>query len=145
MQSIRLDAVPVKSRDIRKSFEGLPESDFLYKLTPYDVPEFVVSEYDRERGKLVIRFAYITSEPSEKTEAETNDVWLTFGRESGRIYGIEAIKPELNNEFDFRRAMIRALDGRIHALDTEENTIKELNTRLIKGLIEKFASLFKQK
>lgn len=58
-------------------------------VSPYDMPEAVMGDYDSERERFIIRFRYIED---ESLEEEVRDQYVTFyvGKHSHRLYRIEA-------------------------------------------------------
>lgn len=58
-------------------------------LSPYDVPDAVGGNYDKERKRFVIEFKYASGD--EPRSVEWHDQYVNFivGRNSQRLYGLE--------------------------------------------------------
>lgn len=62
--------------------------DITLVMSPYDIPDAVRGEYNKDLHRFVIEFRYISDEPWERSKY--NDyIVLRIGRNSRRLYGIE--------------------------------------------------------
>lgn len=62
--------------------------------SPFDVPEAVRGFYNKTEQKFVIQFQYIGGKEPLKTNVPAENIQLTIGRHSKRLYGIEMLIDE---------------------------------------------------
>lgn len=80
--------------DLNSAFEHPTESaehdlNLVIMVSPYDVPEAVRGYHSDGKGRFIIEFRYIGSEPQEQRSTGNEHVFLRVGKNSGRLYAIE--------------------------------------------------------
>lgn len=105
-------------------------------ISPYDLPEFVTSHYDGSENKLTVALGYITAEPLSELDTGESRVRLMLGKKSGRIYRVIVRGPEDKAKFDFRSAVLHALQDRVNKLDTTPDSTEEFNAKVVKAVLE---------
>jgi len=113
MEWIELKPRKLNQRRIQ-NFNGVEVEVF---LSPYDVPDAMRGEIDPETNNFIVRFRYMgCDEPQEKLERKRSQdhVWLHLGRNTGRLYAVEADLKALNtNAIQLAMQIPDALEGAI--------------------------------
>jgi hypothetical protein len=85
--------------------------------SPYQIPEAVSGQFDKEIGRFVIEFRYPANEEWECRGPIDEVIWLRIGKHTGRLYGIEIDTRKVPadevrlNVFD---QVVAAIDGLSH-------------------------------
>ena len=87
-------------------------------ISPYDIPEAVRGEYDKNLRRFVIEFRYMSDEPWEYDKYDSG-IALRIGRHSGRLYGIEvdvhALDAQrINLRMTVEKAVANAINRLVH-------------------------------
>jgi hypothetical protein len=101
---------PPKHRTIR----GV---DITLVMSPYDIPDAVRGEYNKDSHRFIIEFRYMSDEPWERSKYN-DKVLLRIGRNSGRLYGIEV---------DTRAPFAERIDLRMNVAKTVKNALHEFS------------------
>ena len=132
------DWVPLNAKTLalpkQRKIRGV---DITLVMSPYDIPEAVRGDYNRESQKFVIEFRYMSDEPWERYRYN-KDIVLRIGRNSRRLYGIEvdihALAAQMINlRMNVAKAVTDAIDRLAHQ---SERLQRRENYEVAKDAIE---------
>ena len=111
---VRLDARGITS----PQHEKLHGVDITLIISPYDIPEAIRGEYNKDLKKFIIEFRYMNEEPW-LNHRYNESIVLRIGRHSMRLYGIEVdlnALPDarINLRMNVAKAVADAMDGLAH-------------------------------
>jgi hypothetical protein len=111
--------------------------DITLVTSPYDIPEAVRGDYNKELRRFVIEFRYMSDEPLERYKCG-KDIILRIGRNSGRLYSIEIDIHDLSTqEINLRMNVAKAATNAINRLAHEaEKPQRQANYEVAKDAIE---------
>jgi hypothetical protein len=110
--------------------------------SPYDSPELFRTYLDSQKNQWVIEFKYIDEEPLISFRA-SNALRLRLGRNSGRVYRIEAA-PEFLRDFRHRAKFIEQLSTALRKLEEGPKTGRaRANYEFVRlGMLDRQNTLF---
>jgi hypothetical protein len=111
--------------------------DITLVMSPYDIPEAVRGDYNKELQRFVIEFRYMSDEPWERSRCD-NNIILRIGRNSGRLYGIEVDVHALAAQMiNLRMDVAKAVTNAINRLARQaERAQRRENYEVAKDAIE---------
>jgi hypothetical protein len=119
------DWVPLNAKTLalpkHRTIRGV---DITLVVSPYDIPDAVRGEYNKDLQRFIIEFRYMSDEPWEHSKYNDNIV-LRIGRNSGRLYGIEVdIHALPDQRIDLRMNVAKAVTNAINGLAHQSEMVR---------------------
>lgn len=112
-------------------------------VSPYDVPNEVKGDFDKESKRFLIEFKYLQDEPW-KRESHGEHVFLRVGKHSHRLYGIEVDVTALGTDSVELKVQARErVNSALEAISHRHTHSNELvNYKAVESVLQKTPSLF---